>query len=311
MLERWQLIQRQQLPLEVKIELSKKKIREWYEHWNGEVYVAFSGGKDSTVLLDLVRSIYPEVPGVFSDTGLEYPEIKEFVKSQDNIVYVRPKKTFRQVIEEDGYPVISKRVARYIRDLQNPTEKNKHTRHLRLTGYTADGRHLPSYKLPQKWLPLVDAPFKVSEKCCDHIKKQPLKQYSKRTGRKPFIGVMAEESNMREKQYLTHGCNLFGANEPISHPMGFWTEQDVLNYLLTYKIPYCNIYGNIVKNKDGLLETTGEKRTGCMFCMFGVHLEKGENRFQRMKRTHPQIWDYCMNNLGIKKVLEYIGVEFE
>lgn len=58
--EPWQLKQRQSLPLEAKVQLTKIRIRSWYDYWKGNVYVAFSGGKDSTVLLDIVRSMYPE-----------------------------------------------------------------------------------------------------------------------------------------------------------------------------------------------------------------------------------------------------------
>ena len=61
--------------LEEKIQISTARIIEWYEHWDGKVAVSFSGGKDSTVLLDLVRNVYPDVIAVYSDTGLEFPEI--------------------------------------------------------------------------------------------------------------------------------------------------------------------------------------------------------------------------------------------
>lgn len=293
----WQLKQRQGLPLRLKIELSKKRIRNWYEHYEGKVYVAFSGGKDSTVLLHLVRSIYPGVPAVFVDTGLEYPEIKQFVKTKDNIITMRPKKLFINVIKDEGYPVVSKRVARQIRDLKNPTEKNKATRKLYLEGIKRDGTKTKHFKLAKKWHKLIDCPFKISEKCCDIMKKEPIKRYQKESKRNGFIGMMATDGQQRETTYLEQGCNNF--KKGTSNPLAFWTEKDIWDYLKENAIPYCSIYD------------TGVKRTGCMFCMFGVHLEKEPNRFQLMAETHPKLYDYCINKLEIGKVLNFIGVNYK
>ena len=301
----------QGMPLESKIIKTQLRIREWYERFDGEVYMSFSGGLDSTVLLDIVRKMYPDTPAIFADTGLEYPEIRDFVKNFKNIEWLKPKKTFNRVIEEHGYPVVSKKVARFLKDLQNISDKNINTRNLRLTGLNQKGVFCPSQKLPKKWLYLIDAPFKISDYCCDVMKKEPFKRYVKQTGRMPMSGVMAAESDLREKEYLKHGgCNMFQLKNPMSMPLGFWTRQDALKYIKEFNIPYCSVYGDIIETEKGL-DTTMEKRTGCIFCMFGVHMEKGENRFQRMKTTHPKLYNYCMDKLNLKEVLSYIGVDYK
>ena len=173
--------------------------------------------------------------------------------------------------------------------------------------------------LPEKWRYLIDAPFKVTDRCCYVMKKKPFHDFEKEYDKKPLLGTMADESKQRETKWLKQGCNAFDENSPQSTPMSFWTEQDVLQYLLITRLPYCSVYGDIVTDNEGqteLFETaknyhcTGCQRTGCMFCMFGVHLEKEPNRFQRMKITHPKQYDYCINNLGLGKVLDYINVKY-
>jgi len=294
----WELKQKQSLDLDSKIIISKRRVREFYEEFDGQVYIAFSGGKDSTVLLHLVRSIYPDVPAVFCDTGLEYPEIKKFIKTINNVIVIKPKMGFKQVIKTYGYPVISKKVARQIRDLQNPTSKNINTRKLYLEGIKKDGTETIGFKLPKKWKKLIDAPFRVSEKCCDIMKKNPAKQYEKETGRHPYIGVMACDSNQREISYLKTGCNSFNGKIQ-SKPLSFWIQDDIWDYIKRFNLEYSNIYD------------MGEKHTGCIYCMFGAHLDKSPNRFQRMKKHHPKLYKYCMEKLGLKEVLEYIGIEYE
>jgi 3'-phosphoadenosine 5'-phosphosulfate sulfotransferase (PAPS reductase)/FAD synthetase len=279
--------------------LSKRRIREFYNHYDGNVYVAFSGGKDSTVMLHLVRSIYPEVPAVFCDTGLEYPEIKKFVKTHDNTTILRPEISFRTVLKKYGYPVISKRTARKIKDLQNPSSTNDASRHLYLTGEKRDGTFSRCFKLPDKWKYLVDAPFKISDECCDVMKKKPFKRFEHENNIHPYIGVMASNSEQRKATYLQTGCNSFRERRPMSKPLGFWLEQDIWKYIHKFNVPYCDIYDK------------GETNTGCIFCMFGVHLEDCPNRFQRLEKIHPKLYKYCIENLKIGEVLDYINIPYK
>jgi len=294
-MKNYELIQRQSLPLCQKIILTQKRIRDWYDHWNGNVYVAFSGGKDSTVLLDLVRNIYPDIPAVFVDTGLEYPEIRKFVKTVDNVTRIKPDMSFKKVIEKYGYPVVSKKVAGMIEPFQNPTDKNIRSRELYDNGIIKNG-HV-RFKLSEKWKILKNAPFKVSGKCCDVMKKKPIKKYERESGNKGMTGVMAYDSQLRTAQYLTYGCNHY-TGKAVSNPIGFWVEHDIWAYIKENDLDYSSIYDK------------GYDRTGCMFCMFGVHLEGEPNRFQRMKYTHPKLWNYCIHQCGVGKVLDYIGINY-
>ena len=296
--------------LERKIQVTQTRIIEWYQHWDGQVYVSFSGGKDSTVLLDLVRRIYPEVGAVFFDTGLEFPEIRKFVKTIENVTWIRPKLSFPDVVEKYGYPIISKEIAERVYYAKNGKEWAIKD----FSGISPNG-DISKYKQRyKKWAKLIDAPFGIGHGCCAAMKKNPAKNYEKTSGKKPYLGTMAQESGMRRAAWLKTGCNGF-EGRPMSTPMAFWTEQDVLRYLNLVDIPYSDIYGDII-DADGELKTTGEVRTGCMFCMFGAHLEKEPNRFQRMKATHPKQWEHCMKpvedgGLGLAAVLAYIGVKYE
>ena len=102
------LYQMQSLSLDSKISMTRRRIQGWIDEFGEDgVYVSFSGGKDSTVLLHLVRQDYPNIKAVFIDTGLEYPEIRQFVRTFSNVDILIPKMNFRQVIEKYGYPFIS------------------------------------------------------------------------------------------------------------------------------------------------------------------------------------------------------------
>lgn len=304
----YDLAQMQSLPLEAKLVMTERRIREWYDHYDGNVHVSFSGGKDSTVLLDICRKLYPNIPAVFVDTGLEYPEIKEFVKTFDNVTVLRPKMSFRQVIEKYGYPVISKEVAERIEARSKPD------------GYAArkfdpESDYIKRYGerwCLAKWSWLRDSDIPISDKCCDEMKKKPVHRFEKETGLKPILGAQAAEAQKRRTAWLQSGCNAFNAKRPLSSPLAFWTEQDILRYIKDNALPIAKVYGEVVE-ENGKLRTTGVNRTGCVFCMFGAHLEKSPNRFERLKKTHPQLWEYCMKpwdegGLGLKEVCDFCGI---
>ena len=183
----------------------------------------------------------------------------------------------------------------------------------------------------EKYKFFLNAPFEISNKCCNVMKKAPAHKYSKETGRVPILATMAEESRLRTQKWLQNGCNGFEMKSPVSTPMAFWTEQDVLKYIKDNNIEICSVYGEIVPNYDGTedingqmdicefglaedtraLKTTKCDRTGCMFCGFGCHLEK-ESRFVRMKETHPKQYDYIMRpkeqgGLNYKEVIDWIN----
>ena len=340
------LKQMQGLPLEAKIIMTQQRIRQWYEHWDGMVYVSFSGGKDSTVLKHIVDGMYDDVPSLFVNTGLEYPEIQRFAMKQPNVVTVRPEMCFDEVLKKYGYPVVSKEVSKVVASAKNGPDGKWKTRCLEMLN---GERKMPdgskSMFNKKKWKFLLDANFPISNKCCDVMKKKPAKKYEKETGRKAIVGTMAAESKLREQSWVKHGCNAFTSSRPMSQPLSFWTEQDIYHYIKKFDVPYCSVYGDIVtKDPDGneydapaeyldlfegmggesKLQTTGCNRTGCIFCLFGCHLEKEPNRFQRLKETHPRQYEYCIGGgemvdgkwqpnkegLGLGKVLDYIGVKY-
>jgi 3'-phosphoadenosine 5'-phosphosulfate sulfotransferase (PAPS reductase)/FAD synthetase len=289
----WQLRQRQAMPLDIKVKMTPRRIKDWCQRYDDEVYVAFSGGLDSTVLLHLVRRVLPECPSVFHDTGLEFPEIRDFVKTVDNVTWTKPRMTFKQVLEKYGYPVVSKRTSQYV--LEARETKSDVLRNLRLNGVKPDGRKYQQGMVPDKWKFLINAPFKISPKCCTVFKKWPAADYEKETGRKAMVGTRADEGEQRLQSYMDHGCNGYDMSRPRSAPVSFWTHDDIWEYIRQQGLEYSRVYD------------MGHDRTGCMFCMLGCHLNN-PNRFQLMEKSHPQLHKYCMEKLGLREVLEYIGV---
>lgn len=283
---REELKELQALPLKNKIQISHTRLLEWYKVNNNKCYVSFSGGIDSTVLAYLTAQVCSilncKLTLWFSDTGLEFPEIREFVKSYD--IYLKEKfptieietiidqpkysrKTgkhkkgervlFKDVILEHGYPIISKNIAGQVSIAKrNPNGKVAQYFNPESELYRGKG----SFFKCDQWAYLIKAPFNVSNYCCMKLKETPSKNFHKKTGLYPIIGTMANEGIMRTNKWLQYGCNAFNIKNPHSLPLSIWTKQDILEFIKEYDLPYCSVYGEIVKN-DGesgtLLDTIG------------------------------------------------------
>lgn len=348
------LRQMQSLSLESKIRMSTYRINEWYNYWGGDVYVSFSGGKDSTVLLDLVRKVLGDwVPAVYIDTGLEYKSVRNHTMSADNLTVLHPmewdkstrkwvRTNFKKVISEHGYPVVSKEISKVIAEARKGIRQGegKYQNSIqKLNGEfkDRDGKR-SKYNCP-KWKFLLDAPFEVSNKCCNIMKKNPAHLYERETGRHAFIGTLADESALRLNTWLYQGCNAFNNEHPVSNPLSFWTEDDILAYLIVNDLKYADVYGNIIGKCENLtftasqvrkivenapqtwrervsLSTTGLDRTGCVFCGFGAHLDPEPNRYQKLKEIEPKKYEYCFKScseggLGFNDVMDYMGVNYK
>lgn len=251
--------------------MTERRIREWYEYWDGQVYVAVSGGKDSQVLAHLVKNLYPDVPCVFVNTGLEYDSVRIKGIELANEV-LRPEMSFVEVITKYGYPVISKTVSHNVGIAQRCPDGNIAKRYF--SGVIKGSRFDCSR---YKWL--IDAPFRVSDRCCEVMKKRPSHKYSMESNNKAILGTMADESQIRYKNWMRYGCNAFELDNPTSQPLSFWTEEDIWQYIKYYGLEIAEAYKT-------------ESRTGCVFCMFGITQDR--DRFLRLKELEPKKYDFVM-----------------
>lgn len=259
-------------------------------------YVSFSGGKDSTVLLDLVRRfVDPNVKAVFCNTGNEWPEVVKFVRTYDNVDFIRPHTSMAKIIETYGFPLVTKETSEQAHRLKYSKKKSQIER---LTSPKLDGRR-NYHMMAHKWRFLADEEWDVSPKCCDYLKKKPFKEYDKRHNSRGIIATMASESWLRTAVYLKRGgCNSFTHNKTASYPLSIWTEKDIYDYISCFNIKLCGLYNN------------GFTRTGCMACGFGLHLEP--QRLDNLKHRQPRLYErflsYTNHGHTYKEALSAIGV---
>lgn len=316
--------QKQSLPYEAKVVHAQIRAQEFYDKLDGHCHVSV-GGLDSITLLLFLRSIGIDVPAI-SVSVLEDKSIQR-VHKELGVIQLKPLKSKVEVLREFGYPVLSKEIANKIALLQNPTEKNATVRHAIITGETgAYGgyRKGTRMKLAQKWLDRFggadpegaalgykEAPFKVSDRCCYYLKERPCDIWAKEHRSAPYLGLMASEGGRRQKALMINGCNYYGKDATRSAPFAIFDRQDLLQLALDLNVPVPAIYGEIVRDEDGQLRTTGAQRTGCTMCGFGIQLEKRPHRFDVLRKTSPDEWHFWMYEMGWGEVLDYIGVKWK
>jgi 3'-phosphoadenosine 5'-phosphosulfate sulfotransferase (PAPS reductase)/FAD synthetase len=295
-----ELAERQRWSLHQKIDHSVGVIEAFIAQTGKVPFVSYSGGKDSTVLLDLARRyVDRDMKAVFCNTGNEYPEIVRFVRGTENVTIIHPEYTIRKVLEKHGFPLISKEQAQGIR--QAKTTRSEKLLNIRLHG-TDKGRGWTSGKIADRWQYLIAEPFMISEKCCDCLKKRPLAKYVQQTGEVSIIGTMAGESRLRTQQYIRRGgCNSFAETSAASYPLSIWTDEDIWNYIRMFGIPYCELYDK------------GHARTGCMVCGFGAQYETGCSRFELLHQQHPKAYKifmkYTNNGVTYREALLRAGIQ--
>lgn len=276
------------MSLEAKIIQTKFLIQQAVQTFGEEhCYISYSGGKDSTVLSHIAKQLYPNILHLFANTTNEYPETLKHIQwelkeNHTNIITVYPIDSngemwnFKKVVERYGYPMFSKRVSNAIRTYQHaktPRTKQNSIDYIE--------RNFKKYK---KYMELP-----ISDKCCDKLKKEPLRRKAKELGMECVIlGILASESYQREKAWLEYGCNVFYKfKDNQCKPLSFWTDNDINEYIKKYNVKIPNLYN------------MGYERNGCMYCGFGAQLEPPENnRYKKLHETHPLQYDYFTANFG-------------
>jgi len=275
---------RMKYPLIVKVDMAKRRIRDIVNKYGeDECYIGFSGGKDSTILSHIILSLGYKIDHVYSNTRLEYPECIKFSKKwcknkNVKLITVIPEIRPEEIWKKHGYPMFSKETA----DILERVRKSKKVNPKKI-------------KKIKGFLKFKNLP--ISAKCCDLLKKKPMKKWAKKSGKKvAILGTRAEESQVRRTVWVRKGCIYENNERVVVTPIIFFTEKDIEDYAKQHNIKFADIYYK------------GFKRNGCYCCGFGCHIAK-ENNFVKLKKLNPVLWKNVMNHWGFEKICKECGIK--
>jgi len=277
----------QRLSLEEKITRTQSIIESICNDYNDdEIYLSFSGGKDSTVLSHIVYEMGCKVLLLMTNTRLEFPESLKFAREWSKKInmpleIILPEKRPMEVWQKYGYPVISKLVADHVERINNG----------QITKAINDNE--------DKYMKY--AGIHLSGKCCDYLKKEPIKRFLKehKELKIGLLGTMAEESQMRRLVWIRKGCIYeHHTTGKIANPIIHWTEKDIWDYIQKNDIEISELYTKY-----------GMKRNGCFCCGFGSHIEN-PNKYQLLYHYNKRLWKNVLDKFGFREVLKQCKINY-
>lgn len=306
------------MPYEFKIAYAETRIKEFITEcakMNKDTIVSV-GGLDSITLYYFINNVLKyNVKGV-SISSIEHKTVREIHKIL-GIEEIKPLKSKYHILKEYGYPLFSKEISQKMVTIQNPTPNNIGYRNAILTGLTtgkASVKYSSCTKMPDKYIKMLidnEIPCKLSNKCCIYMKEKPMEKYCTINNCYPFLGLQATESHRRFLSLSKNGCNYFNGKSTRSAPFAIFNKSDVLRLAVEIGVPIPKIYGDIII-EDNEYKTTGQSRTGCDICGFGIQFEKTRpHRFDKLYIEDFKKWDFWINQMEYGKIFKHIGFKYE
>jgi 3'-phosphoadenosine 5'-phosphosulfate sulfotransferase (PAPS reductase)/FAD synthetase len=262
--------------------------------------LSYSGGRDSTVLSHIiVERMGLKIPHVMSNTRMEYPETIKQVKDWYERIRAHgvechvcfPDRRPNELWKDIGVPLWSKEIAyKYRKFLKSKSDK--------ISSHVPETLHADFRKAKSLGL-------KITDKCCDELKKKPMKKWNKEYGiGGHFTGVRCAESRARRLAWIQKGA-LYQAvthgNMWIANPLAFWTLEDVETWLKEHKLTV-------------LRPDTPTGGSGCVTCMFGCQARAADgmkNNMQDLKERNPKMWRAALDEWGYRDVLDKMEIPYE